>query len=229
MAAWLLITVWCVLLLGGLAAPWLGTSTARLGAYLACALLLVALRPRGRKPAPVLAVLCAGAAGWLALPAWLALLFMIGSALGLPRVTAGPFAPGADAWLANVALAPLFEELLYRERLLSELRERVGAPFALFTSSALFAAPHLEPWSVLAAFAAGLVLGGLFFATGRVALCVGYHAGLNAAVLACGIPPERWALAPVLGALAASAVLAFALAWTRGRAQKPYFHAAAWG
>jgi membrane protease YdiL (CAAX protease family) len=229
MAAWLLVTVWCLLLLGGLAAPWLGTTAARLGAYLACAALLVAMRPPGRKRVPLLAVFCAGASGWVALPAWLALLFMIGSALGLPPVTAGPLASGADAWLANVALAPLFEELLYRERLLPELRERIGAPFALLTSSALFAVPHLESWSVLAAFSAGLLLGGLFLATGRVALCVAYHAGLNAAVLACGLPPEQLALGPLPAALATSAILAFALALTGGRARRRPFDAASWG
>jgi membrane protease YdiL (CAAX protease family) len=229
MAAWLLATVWCLLLLGGLAAPWFGTTAARLGAYLACAALLVAMRPRGRQPAPSLAVLCAGVAGWLALPAWLALLFMIGSALGLSRVSAVPLAPGADAWLANVALAPLFEELLYRERLLPALRERIGAPLALLASSALFAVPHLEPLRMLAAFAAGLVLGGLFLATGRVALCVAYHAGLNAAVLACGLPPEQLALGPLPAALAGSAILGFALALTGARARQRPFDPASWG
>jgi membrane protease YdiL (CAAX protease family) len=223
MAAWLLVTVWCLLLLGGLAAPWLGTTAARLGAFLACAALLVAMRPPGRERVPLLAVFFAGASGWVALPAWLGLIFVVGSALGLPRVTPAPLVASPDAWIANVVLAPLFEELLYRERLLPALRQRIGKPLALVTSSALFAAPHLEPWSVLAAFAAGLVLGGLFLVRGSVVLCVAYHAGLNGAVLFGGLPPARAALDPLLAACAAALLIALACTWRQGRPERPHF------
>ena len=198
--------MWCLLLFGAaLRAPLAVT-------YLACVALLGWMRPRGRlRPAP-LAVGLAGASGFVALPAWLVLVAWCGAALGLapPGRVASP-----PAWLAHAVLAPLFEEWLYRERLLPALRARLGAPLALVVSSAAFAAPHLEPWSVLATFSVGLALGGVFLASGRAALCVAAHAGLNTAALACGLPPWRWALPPAWAAFAAGALLAFALASTR--------------
>jgi membrane protease YdiL (CAAX protease family) len=208
MAGLLLASVWS-LLLSGVA---LGAPPA--AAYLACAALLVWARPRaGVRPAP-LAVLLAGAAGFVALPAWLALVWWTGTRLGWPPPPV-PAPPAGGAWLAHAVLGPLFEELLYRERLLPALRARIGAPLALGLSSAAFAAPHLEAWSVLTTFGVGLALGGLFLATGRVGPCIAAHAGLNAAALVCGLPPRRWALAPEPAALAAGGLLAFALASTR--------------
>jgi len=231
MAAWLLASAWCLLLLGGALRPWLGDELARVASYAACAALVFATRPRprGRERASLFAALLAGASGFAALPAWLAFVWILGSGLGLPppRASFGPH--GAGVWLANVALAPLFEELLYRERLLPALRERVGTPLAVAISSAAFAAPHLEPWSVLTTFCVGLTLGGVYLATGRVELCVAAHAGLNGAALACGIPPSGAALPPVEAALVASALLAGALACarTRGRRPRPRVHARA--
>jgi membrane protease YdiL (CAAX protease family) len=168
----------------------------------------------------------AAVAGFVALPAWLASLWLIGQQLGLPpapRTSAA--AASATAWIAHVMLAPLFEELLYRERVLPALRARIGAPLALVLSSALFAAPHLEAWSVLTTFFVGLALGGAFLASGRVELCIAHHAGLNAALLVCGLPPTRAALAPPLAALIGSALLGLACGWTRGRAARTLVHA----
>ena len=215
MAALLLASAWCLLLIGAaLRAPLAVT-------YLACAALLACTRARARiRPAPFAALLCA-TAGFVALPVWLAGVALAGHALGLVVPAPPALAPTLAAWLAHVALAPLFEELLYRERVLPALRTRLGAPLALVLSSALFAAPHLEAWSVLTTFAVGLVLGGLFLATGRVELCIAAHAGLNAAALACGLPPRRWVLAPELAALVAGGLLAFALARTRVHAAGP--------
>jgi membrane protease YdiL (CAAX protease family) len=208
MAGLLLACVWCLLLLGAaLGAPLALT-------YLACTAALLWLRPRtGAAPAPAAALLAA-AAGFVALPAWLAGAALAGAALGLaPPPPAPPPAP-VD-WLAHALLAPLFEELLYRERLLPALRARLGAPFALVLSSAAFAAPHLEAWSVLTTFGVGLALGALLLASGRVGPSIAAHAGLNAAALACGLPPRRWVFDPALAALVASGLLAFALASTR--------------
>jgi len=219
--------VWCLLLLSGALAPWLGGEAARIGSYAACAMLVVWARPCGSERAPPFAALLAGASGFVALPAWLVIVAVAAVALGLPppRASVGPHA--ACVWLANVALAPLFEELLYRECLLPALRARVGTLLALVLSSALFAAPHLEPWSVLTTFLVGLALGAVFLATDRVELCVAHHAGLNAAALACGLPPSRAALSPLASACAAVALLglAIAVARTRGRAARPAVHA----
>jgi membrane protease YdiL (CAAX protease family) len=117
--------------------------------------------------------------------------------------------------------------LLYRERLLPALRARLGAPVALLLSSTLFAAPHLEPWSVLTTFCVGLVLGGVFLATGRVELCMAHHAGLNAAVLVCGLPPRQAALTPLAAAWVGGGLLWLACQWTRRRAPRLRVHAGA--
>jgi membrane protease YdiL (CAAX protease family) len=224
-AVLLLASVGCLLLLGGALAPWLGSGAARVAAYAACAALLVCARPRARERGSLPAALLAGAAGFAALPAWLAGVWVLGSGLGLaPPARAAAAAPDAWVWLANVVLAPLFEELLHRERLLPALRRRIGAPLALLASSALFAAPHLEPWSLLTTFCVGLVLGGVFLAVGRVELCIAYHAGLNAAALVQGLPPARAALAPFGSALVGGLLLALACAWTRRRAACPLVH-----
>jgi membrane protease YdiL (CAAX protease family) len=226
MASWLLATVWCLLLLGGVLAPRLGREAALIVGYAACAGLLLAVRPRARAAGSLAGAGLAAAAGFAALPAWLALLWLIGQQLGLPHLPrTSAAAAGASAWLAHVVLAPLFEELLYRERVLPALRARIGAPLALVLSSALFAAPHLETWSVLATFLVGLALGCVFLATRRVELCTAYHAGLNAAVLVCGLPPDRAALAPLDSMLAGGMLLALACWWTRGRAARPAVHA----
>jgi membrane protease YdiL (CAAX protease family) len=213
MAGWLLASTWCLLLLGAALGAPLALTT------LACALLVAWARPRARaREEPLANVLCL-AAGFVALPAWLAGIALAGRALGLPPPPAPPRIGPGDA-LALIALAPLLEEWLYRERLLPALRRRLGAPLALVVASAAFAAPHLAPWSVLAAFLVGLALGGLFLAAGRVGPCVAAHAGLNAAALACGLPPERNALPPIAAALAACGLLACAWASTRVHAAR---------
>jgi membrane protease YdiL (CAAX protease family) len=214
MAALLLACVWCLLLCGAALRAPLGVT------YLACTALLVWTRPRASARPSSWAELLAGAAGFVALPAWLAGVAVVGRLLGLPPPAPPVTAPAGADWAAHGALAPLFEELLYRERLLPALRARAGAPLALVLSSAAFAAPHLEAWSVLTTFGVGLALGGLFLATGRIGPCIAAHAGLNAAALACGLPPRRWALAPELAALAAGGLLAFALASTRVHAER---------
>jgi len=214
-AGLLLASVWCLLLLGAALRAPLGAT------YLGCAALLVWTRPRAGVRAPPLAALLAGASGFVALPAWLALVALTGDALGLPAPRPPALAATPASWLAHVALAPLFEELLYRERLLPALRARLGAPLALVVSSAAFAAPHLEAWSVLTTFGVGLALGALFLATRRIGLCVAAHAGLNAAALVSGLPPARAALPAGASALVACALLAFAWARTRGDAASP--------
>jgi membrane protease YdiL (CAAX protease family) len=119
--------------------------------------------------------------------------------------------------VAVLGLAPVFEELLYRERLLLALRTRTGALLAVTISSLLFALPHLEPWSVLTTSLVGLALGALMLASGSVALCIGLHAGLNLAAIVCGIPPARFVLPERLALLCGLALLVVAaLAARRG-------------
>ena len=119
------------------------------------------------------------AAGWALLPLFSAWVLWAGNALGIP----GPVpAGGGQNWpflLATAVLAPTFEEIVYRERLLPALATRIGIAPALLLSSAAFALPHSTPWATLGSFSAGLVLGSAMLVGRSLALCIGMHAGFN--------------------------------------------------
>lgn len=202
-------TVWTVLALGGA----LGEAAHGRAIVFGLATLLVLLvRPHSaRPPARTPSLLCF-LVGYASLPAWVWVCWNIGSYVGIPPVSPVPPALGDPlVWLSALLLAPVFEELLYRERLLPALRARLGAPAAVLLSSLLFALPHLEAWSVLTTFAVGLMLGVLMLAGRSVYPCITLHMGLNAGALLCGLPPARWALDVVASALVGSGLLAFAL------------------
>ena len=167
----------------------LSTSSALFAAHLLGALALGARHPRCDR----LAAECLGAGlllGFASFPAWIAATAGLGLELGLPLPD--PIPPGAGtplAWVTSLVLAPLFEELGYRGRLLRALERGLGSLPAIGLSSLLFALPHLEPWSVTVAFAVGLCLGALAKLSGSIALCIGVHAGLNLGSLLRGVPP----------------------------------------
>jgi membrane protease YdiL (CAAX protease family) len=75
--------------------------------------------------------------------------------------------------------------------LLPPLCARLGAAPANDLTSGLFAIPHAEPWSVLGTFLVGLLLGAVYVASGSISLCIGLHAGLNLASLACRVELEH--------------------------------------
>ena len=81
----------------------------------------------------------------------------------------------------TLLLAPLFEEIVYRERLFKWLRARAGLAAAGVLSSLAFALPHPGPWSVLASFVTGLILATVRWSGGRLLPCIAMHAGLNLA------------------------------------------------
>ena len=64
------------------------------------------------------------------------------------------------------------------------LRARWPAAPTVAATSALFAIPHLEPWSVVGAFVAGLGLGAFRACGAPAGACIAAHAGLNLASLA---------------------------------------------
>ena len=208
----LLTGVWSLLLAGRLAAAWLGAELAALVAFAAATALVCATRRRRRAQGCFKVWVFGAAAGYAAFPACVALISVLGLAAGLaPRGLALPGRGGPALWLAALVFAPIFEEILYRERLLHALRSRSGPAAAVVATSALFALPHLEPWAVLGAAAVGAGLA-LSMLTGRsTGLCISVHAGLNLASLLCGAPPLRWCLAP-WGSAAVASALAFA-AW----------------
>ena len=193
----LVLTAWSLLATQALLAPHLGRGAAVLLSFAAVTALVIATRRRegDRAPGRAAGLAALGAlAGFASYPVWIPLIGAIGVALGLRPVPPPPRPDDPLLLVAVLGLAPVFEELLYRERLLLALRSRVGAGLAVAISSLLFALPHLEPWSVLATGLVGLALGALMLAGGSVALCIGLHAGLNLAAVVCGIPPARLAL-----------------------------------
>jgi len=178
----------CLLTLPSALAHWLDPLTST--CVTLCVLLppLWKARPRGiaaSRARALVAGTLAALAGWLGAPAWAIVLARIGDGLALVAPRAAPPASAPlSLWLSALLLAPLVEELLYRELCLHALRRR-GALTAVVVSSILFALPHPGAWGRLAAFALGLGLGVLRRASGSVAPCIGYHAGLNGASLAC--------------------------------------------
>lgn len=213
--------VWTALFGCGLALrPLLGAEPASCAAFAVALLLVLATRgPASRSHSPA-RMACAGllgaAAGFSSYPAWVSLIASAGMALRLDSVAPIPPAAGSGwLWLSMLVLAPLFEEPLYRGRLLLALRARMGTPLAVVLGSALFAISHIDPWPVLATFLVGLALGALMLASKSVAACVGMHAGLNLGAVACGLPPERLAASAETGAALALLLSAATIATGR--------------
>ncbi len=173
-----LLAVWTLLLAAACAAGVGGDASTLLGVSCATALVL-ATRAGGRARPRPLALLVAGFLGGASLPLWLAFAAALGLEPAAPARAPGPLRAACD-----LALGPLLEESLYRERLLPALRAALGAPAALALSSALFAAAHGDPSLALAALGVGIALGALYLATGSLWLCTAAHAGLNLAVFA---------------------------------------------
>ncbi len=216
-----MLLAWTLLALGALLVPWLGRASALFVSFASAAGLMLAVRPaRGERAARPRVVVSAFLAGFASYPAWVVGIAVIGIGLGLPARLPEPPGGGSPLlWAAVLLLAPLFEELLYRERLLPAFRARLGTPIAIAFSSLLFALPHLEPWNVLGAFVVGLMLGAAYTRTRCTALCIAFHAGLNSACLVSGVPPVDPVLEPVTSAIAGSVLLMLSLRWARGRRQ----------
>jgi membrane protease YdiL (CAAX protease family) len=83
-----------------------------------------------------------------------------------------------------VVLAPLIEELMFRGYLYNALRSRMGAPWAIGLSAALFAGIHPQGWIGLPPLlAVGVVLGILREWRGSIWGCVVAHAMNNGLVM----------------------------------------------
>jgi membrane protease YdiL (CAAX protease family) len=108
-----------------------------------------------------------------------ALIAAIGGAIGLAPHGGPTSPPSAIRVLCILALAPCFEEHVYRARLLPALAIRIGPLGAVLLSSLAFALPHRTPWSMLASAITGLVLGTWMQRSGRASDCVALHAGIN--------------------------------------------------
>jgi membrane protease YdiL (CAAX protease family) len=226
-----LLVTWSFLFAAPILGPPLGEGGALLATQGLAALFLLATRaPSKERPRPRTVAL-ALVAGYASFPACVAAAVAAGLWLDLaPIGAAPPWRGGALLSASLLVTAPLFEEILYRERLFAPLRVRWGTAPALLVTSALFAAPHLEPWPILATFLVGLCLGAFRSRGAPIAACIAMHAGLNLASIACGAPPVQLALDPatsaLVGAAAAAGSLSAAAPRRRGRPGAPFLRSA---
>jgi uncharacterized protein len=86
--------------------------------------------------------------------------------------------------LVAAVAAPLVEELFYRGFLLRALERRIGTTPALLTSSAVFAAVHLQALQFPALLLFGLLAGWLTIRSGRLGPAWAAHVGFNAVTVA---------------------------------------------
>lgn len=190
-------TVWSLLLTASLVAPWIGGGPALLLSYTASAAILLVTRGpfSGDLRWACIRLGLGVVAGYVSFPAVLTCVIAAGLQLGLTPIGRTPPSSGDfGLWLAALVFGPIFEELLYRERLLLALRHVLGGAGAIVVTSALFAIPHLESWHLFGTFLVGIALGTVMHAGRSLMLCIGIHAGLNLASLVCGAPPVRLAL-----------------------------------
>jgi membrane protease YdiL (CAAX protease family) len=215
-ALFLALSVWSLLLGLPMALEAIvGTDRALLGGFAVAAALVAAISSRARNRVSRRAfglLALGGLAGFAGYPAAAACFTALAGWTGWAALgSASPGAGGAAHGAVAVLLAPVLEELLYREHLLLALRAAVGGGLAVAITSLFFALPHLAPPMVFASFFAGLVLGIARLLSGSIALCIGIHAGLNTAAFVCGHPPLRWALPVAWSAAVAAAALIAAL------------------
>lgn len=90
---------------------------------------------------------------------------------------------GIAVWLTIVGIAATTEELVFRGLFLPALRPQFGKVGALFVTSVLFGVFHMEPFAVIYASLAGLLLGVIAIRTGSVLPCIAFHAAFNAVPL----------------------------------------------
>jgi membrane protease YdiL (CAAX protease family) len=193
----LMLAVWSLLLAGSLLGPLLGAGASVFVTFLLATVLLLATRSAGRpfsvtRAGAILSM--GGLIGFAGYPAWAVLIGWTGTRLGLPQFEALEAPRTPLLLVSTLVLAPLFEELLYRERLLAALSPLVGPAFAVLLSSGLFALPHVGSWKLLTTLLVGLVLGVAAHRGRSVVPCIGVHMGLNLAAVVCGVPPGRWLL-----------------------------------
>ena len=203
----LMLAVWSLLLAGSLLDPLLGRGASVFVAFLLATALVLATRTAGRpsclrRVGGLLAM--GGLVGFSGYPAWAVLILWTGTQIGLPHAEALETPRAPLLLVSTLVLAPVFEELLYRERLLAALTPLAGPPLAVLLSSGLFALPHVNSWSVLTTLLVGLVLGVTAHRGRSITPCIGVHMGLNLAAVLCGVPPSRWLLP-----LPAAALLGF--------------------
>ena len=180
----MLVIWWGLTLAAGIASRGSGSralALAQLGAVAAAG-----LRPRSGAAAAVARGLMAG---WIGYEGWRWAVLGLGVAIGLSPPEAR--SDGVDLWtgLQRCLLAPVWEESLYRGRLLPALVRPLGPVAAVGVSSLAFALPHLQPWPLLGSFVVGCGLGVVYLRSRSAWTCIGIHAGFNGAARLWGGDP----------------------------------------
>lgn len=86
-------------------------------------------------------------------------------------------------FLSIVIVAPIVEEVLFREILLNKLLKRYSAMKAIVISSLLFAVVHLSIFSMINALLLGGIFGYIYYRYKSVVLCIFLHSLANMIVL----------------------------------------------
>jgi uncharacterized protein len=84
------------------------------------------------------------------------------------------------SFLTIAVAAPVLEELIFRGVILHGLLQRYTPVKAIFWSSFLFGAAHLNPWQFIPAFLIGLALAWIYMKTRSLFLCIFIHFVNNA-------------------------------------------------
>jgi membrane protease YdiL (CAAX protease family) len=178
------LAVWTVLLSGSRLSSLVGEEAALLLVFALSAALLIATRPPSAvrfRRCDVALIGLSITLGFAAYPLLCALTAVVGLAVGIdPTLVTASGAGGWPLLIAVVVVAPVFEELLYRERLLDAIAATpLGASGGTLLTSVLFAVTHLAPLQMLGCFLVGVVLALVRRVSRRVTACIGLHAGLN--------------------------------------------------
>lgn len=78
-----------------------------------------------------------------------------------------------------VIVAPIIEEILYRGIILKGFLNRYSVKKSIIISALIFAVAHGNPWQFIGAFAAGIVLGWIFYKTRSLINCILLHMFFN--------------------------------------------------
>jgi membrane protease YdiL (CAAX protease family) len=179
-----MLAVWTVLVSGSWLSSLVGQEAAVLLVFSLAAALLIATRHPSAvrfRRCDIALVGLSVALGFAGHPLLCALIAVVGLAVGIdPTLATASAAGGLPLLIAVVAVAPVFEELLYRERLLDAIAATpLGTSGATLLSSVFFAITHLTPLQMLGSFLVGVVLALVRRVSRRVTACIGLHAGLN--------------------------------------------------
>jgi uncharacterized protein len=103
--------------------------------------------------------------------------------------------------LITVVFAPVIEELFFRGLLLRSIEKRFGPRWALWGSSIVFAAVHLQLLQFPALVMIGLVLGWLTLRNGRLGPSIWAHVAFNATATITLLVTETAEKAPMAAAI----------------------------